>query len=425
MVAYRIDLGVGDTIGNRYRIEQKIGTGSYGDVFRVMDSERGQLAALKLQRLWEVAGDLHENLLIRFEQEYHTARIESEYLVHAVDHGLLEGNPYLVMEYCHQGDLSNLIGKNDVRLPRFAHDILMGLHALHAEGKVHRDLKPENVLVKDNGVAALTDFGIIGDRNHRVSARGLFSRRPKQVFGTYLYMSPEQADRKAGGVTYLPTVDLFSFGVMMYELLTGVYPFGRLESFDDLETYQENARRGRWNGDVLRDAPGGRVWFPVIERCLAADYRRRYQDAREVLQDLRSLYEEETSLNRLRSQHLSRSSHINRLVVMQGLNAGSTYYPQLMLQGGARMLRIGREKDNDILINECFETYASRYHATLEFLPDSGCWCIRDGQWRTEQRQWVLSANGTYVNSSMVNARGLRLYTGDIVTVGEVKIKVE
>lgn len=310
MVAYRVNLGVGDTIGHRYRIERKIGTGSYGDVFRVMDTERGRLAALKLQRLWEVAGNLHENLLTRFEQEYHTARIESEYLVHALDHGLLEGNPYLVMEYCRQGDLSALIGKNDVRLPRFAHDILMGLHALHAEGKVHRDLKPENVLVKDNGVAALTDFGIIGDRNHRVSARGLFSRRPKQVFGTYLYMSPEQADRKGGGVTYLPTVDLFSFGVMMYELLTGAYPFGPLESFDDLEAYQENARRERWNSEALRDVPGGSVWLPVVERCLAADYRQRYQNTREVLQDLRSLYEVDSSMDWPKAQRFSRSPHL-------------------------------------------------------------------------------------------------------------------
>lgn len=425
MVAYRIDIAVGDTIDRRYRVEKRIGSGSYGDVFKVADTRSGRPAALKLQRLWDVMGELHDNLLRRFEQEYRTACIESDYLVHATDHGSIEGNPYLVMEYCGRGDLSALIGKGDGRLPRYAHDILMGLHALHSEGKVHRDLKPENVLIKDNGTAALTDFGIIGDRKHRVSARGLFSRRPKQVFGTYLYMSPEQADRKGGGVTYLPTVDIFSFGVMMYELLTGIYPFGRLESFADLEAYQENARRERWDGGALRAVSDGDAWYPLIERCLAADYSQRYQNVQEVLQDLRPLYKMAASADSLRRQSLSRSPYINRLVVTQGLNAGRVYMPWLMLQGGSRMLRIGREFDNDIMISEASETYASRYHATLEFNPVGRCWCIRDGQWRPEQRRWVLSTNGTYVNSTLVNAAGLRLYTGDIITVGEAKIKIE
>lgn len=425
MVAYRIDVAVGDTINRRYRVEKRIGSGSYGDVFKVSDTSSGGLAALKLQRLWEVMGELHENLLVRFEQEYRTACIESDYLVHATDHGTIEGNPYLVMEYCAQGDLSALVGKGDNRLPRFAHDILMGLHALHSEGKVHRDLKPENVLIKDCGNAALTDFGIIGDKKHSVSARNFFSRRPKQVFGTYLYMSPEQADRKGGGVTYLPTVDIFSFGVMMYELLTGLYPFGRLESFNDLDVYLENARKERWDRDALRSVSRGADWYPLIERCLMADYSQRYQNVQEVMQDLRPLYQEVASADSLRQRTLSRSPYIKSLVVTQGLNVGHRYIPWQMLQGGSRMLRIGREYDNDIMISEASGTYASRYHATLEFNPDGRYWVIRDGQWRPEQRRWVLSTNGTYVNSTLVNARGLRLYTGDIITVGEAKIKVE
>ena len=113
---------------------------------------------------------------------------------------------------------------------------MAGLHDLHSEGMVHRDLKPANVLIKNEGNAALTDFGTIGFRDvKRQSVKKFLSSRPKDMKGTPLYMSPEVADRKGGGVTYLPTVDIWSFGVMMYELLTdGAFPFGNIDNIDAL-----------------------------------------------------------------------------------------------------------------------------------------------------------------------------------------------
>lgn len=77
------------------------------------------------------------------------------------------------MEYCSGGDLTPYLGSGSSKIPLICQQILIGLHALHTRGKVHRDLKPENVLFKSNGIAALTDFGIAGDRNKRMTERNI------------------------------------------------------------------------------------------------------------------------------------------------------------------------------------------------------------------------------------------------------------
>ena len=234
MIADRLDIKPGDFLDGKYHVVKKVGSGSYGDVFKVKDSH-GNVYALKLLHLWDIISELREELIKKFEQEYKTAQIASKFLVHSIDHGIIRGNPYLVMEFCQNGDLDNLKQKDKNKVARIARDILEGLHALHSEGMVHRDLKPANVLIKDDGTAALTDFGAIGFRDvKRQSSKKFLSSRPKDMKGTPLYMSPEVVDRKGGGVTYLPTVDIFSFGVMMYELITdGSFPFGNIDKIED------------------------------------------------------------------------------------------------------------------------------------------------------------------------------------------------
>lgn len=425
MVAYRLDYRPGDVIDTKYRVIKKIGTGSYGDVFMV-DDARSNVFALKLLRLWEVSTDLHDSLNEKFKQEYLTAQISSNYLVHSLDFGIVQGNPYFLMEFCSKGDLSKLIGKDMSKLPGYAHDILEGLHILHSEGKIHRDLKLENVLIRDNGKAALTDFGVVGEMNKskRMTEVGWWKKRPKQIQGTPLYMAPEMADRVGGGVTYLPTVDLWSFGVMMYEILTaGSFPFGDIESIDDLPKYRERAKKGDWNVDVLKGYPYGSDWVFIINKCLEPDYRKRYQSALEVLQDMKPMI---GSLNpKYMNERLSRSSAISRFIITQGDNLGASYDLNSHLKDHVRMLRIGRELDNDIVLPESKNTYVSRYHFTLEKSRTGTYWTIRDGQWQKNIRQWVTSTNGTYLNATPVPENGLKVFTGDIITVGEYKIKVE
>ena len=202
-VPLRSDCHAGDLIEGRYRVECVLGEGAFGCVYKVVDATR-KMWALKLLRLWDVPADIRQQLVDRFEMEFKTGLIPSRNLVHSVDFGYLKGNPFIVMEFCDGGNLGSKIGDCNADITRYAKDILNGLSALHKEGKVHRDLKPENVLLKSDGTAVLTDFGISGDRNKRMTERNIFGK-PCQIFGTYAYMPPEQVNR--GRSTVLPTTD--------------------------------------------------------------------------------------------------------------------------------------------------------------------------------------------------------------------------
>ena len=227
----RCKFSVGDTIDGHYRVEKVLGEGTFGIVYSVCDYHNKHYA-LKLLRLWEVHPEIREGLVKRFDMEYETGLIESDYLVHSLHHGLVMGNPYIVMELCTGGDLITISEHSRLDLPRVANHVLQGLGALHSCGKVHRDLKPENVLLKSNGNYALTDFGISGDRNKRMTECNILGK-PQQIFGTYAYMPPEQLNPRKNA-TVLPTTDIFSFGVMMFQLITGELPFGRLNDEADL-----------------------------------------------------------------------------------------------------------------------------------------------------------------------------------------------
>jgi len=234
----RCDIQVGGDIGKKYTVEKLLGEGTFGKVFKVTDRQNRQVFALKLFKFWEMPADQRKGMLSRFLMEYETGQIKSNYLIHSVDYGYIKGNPYIVMEFCPNGDLFQLVSANQhVDLLKISRDILYGLKDLHSCGKVHRDLKPENVLIKSDGTAVLTDFGISGDRKKKITVTDLFGR-PTEITGTVIYMAPEQAKPKNREVTVLPTMDIFAFGVLIFQLITGEFPFGPLNSEDDMVLYR-------------------------------------------------------------------------------------------------------------------------------------------------------------------------------------------
>ena len=421
MVAFRIDLKEGSLVDDKYRIIKKLGSGSYGDVFLVQDQRRHY--AMKILRLFDEVSDLHEDLVRRFRQEYDTAKMPGEYFVHSFDYSEVKGNPYFTMEFCPNGDLAKFVGRKTELLPRLAHDILVGLYDLHSRGKIHRDLKPENVLIRENKSAALTDFGTVGDKNNKWSTKNLFGR-PRQRFGTPMYMAPEMNDLKGGGITYLPTIDIWSFGVMVYELLTGgMFPFGDPKNITEFAQYQVNAKKGIWSRQILRELPNGREWLPIIEKCLKANYQERCQNVLEILKDLEPLIG--TTGPEYPIECPSRSASISKIVITQGQDTGKVFRLYDIIEGRGRMVRVGRSVSNDIVLKDNEDTYVSRHHFTLEFSPDSRVWIIKDGQWIKEEHRWNSSTNGTFLNASPVTQRGQKLFTGDIVTAGEYKLIVE
>ncbi len=104
MIASRCDFPPGAIIDGRYRVEKTLGAGAFGKVFKVSDG--GRVYALKLLKLWEVDPEIRKQLVARFDMEFQTGRIDSPYLVHSFSNGMIEGNPYIVMEFCPNGDLT-------------------------------------------------------------------------------------------------------------------------------------------------------------------------------------------------------------------------------------------------------------------------------------------------------------------------------
>lgn len=423
-VAQRCSLSIGDNIDGRYSVTKVLGEGSFGKVYSVKDHYENQYA-LKLLKLWEVPPEIRESLITRFDMEFETARIDSDYLVHSISHGFLEGNPYIVMEFCPGGDLLNLYAKGSVDNTKVAKHVLMGLKALHNKGKVHRDLKPENVLIKSNGDFALTDFGISGDRNKRMTERNIVGK-PKQIFGTYAYMPPEQLNPRKDA-TVLPTTDIFSFGVMMFQLLTGELPFGPLDSERDLVPYLKHGKRGEWNQNLLNSTKKGREWYDLIEGCLIPDFHNRLQTTDAVLQLVP--HEQRISVKDVKIDFQTKITNGVLLRVMQGEEHGRIYKLDDLLRGECSILSMGRKDEgvyNDIAITEEDSSYISRKHCTLELDYEIGSWIIRDGQWdRNYTGGWKRSTNGTYVNSKEVNVNGMVFSPGDIISIGDTKLRVE
>lgn len=453
----RVDISPGDYIDRKYRVDKLLGEGTYGQVYKVRANN--VVYALKLLKLWEVLVSERAGLLKRFNREFDTGRIPSAYLVHSVGKGIWEGNPYILMEYCSGGDLMAATQKDaHLDIGAVAEDILYGLKDLHQCGKIHRDLKPENVLLKADGRAVLTDFGIAGDQNNRISrmdCKGNLLER----FGTYAYMPPEQINpsRKNRTATVLPTSDIFSFGVMMYQVLTGEFPFGELNSNQDLCRYIDNVKKGKWNRELLnRIAP---KWFPAIDGCLRPKFSERHQSVDKILPLIpdgvhRKQYQKpkyEISLNVV---------HGTLLRVMEGEEYGRVYkLDELgskldeMTSLQTRVITVGRKDDdvyNTLKIMETESSYVSRCHCTIEQDLRTEKWLIRDGQARVDchiakrsavlfpcricsaaclihkrRLEWHRSLNGTYVNSKEVDSDGTYFTPGDIISIGGVKLRVE
>ena len=442
----------GDMIDGRWRMLSLLGEGTFGRVFKV--SGRDDVTyALKLLKLWEIPLKDRENLRKRFEREYETGLIECPYLVHSRDKGIVGGNAYFVMDYCPGGDIRRAAMAGRLDLALIARQIMTGLRELHANGKVHRDLKPENVLLHDYNHAKLTDFGISGDRNNRLTQRGA-AGESGQRFGTVAYMPPEQINPSNYNITVLPTTDIYSFGVMMYRLITGSLPFGSLNSAADMATYTANSLNGRWDRRRLLSVERGYEWLPVLEGCMAPDYRRRLQSADAVIA---LLPKPQSSLPPIPDippvpRFKTDISQGILLRVTHGEQQGTVFRLPELFTNRVNIINIGREGDvwNHIVIKEQETNFISRRQCTIEFDAASRRWTIRDGQFRincaiglrqpdiypcrtctafcepaARQMVWCTSVNGTYVNSRSVGHEGHVLVAGDIITIGDVKMRVE
>jgi tetratricopeptide (TPR) repeat protein/predicted Ser/Thr protein kinase len=245
-----------------------------GAVYKARDREVDREVALKVIRP-ELAG--HPDVLRRFKQELILARqVTHKNVVRIFDLGEAEGAKFISMEYIDGRDLHSVLGERGKLPPEEAmgivEQICQGLEAAHSEGVVHRDLKPKNIILDKNGRVAVMDFGIARSRE----LSGL--TQTGDLIGTPEYMSPEQAK----GEEIDSRSDLFSLGIIFYELLTGKTPFEATTPAASLvKRIQERAIP-----PVKLDPAIPKFVNDIVVRCLEIDPQRRYASAREILQDL-------------------------------------------------------------------------------------------------------------------------------------------
>jgi serine/threonine-protein kinase len=215
-MAAEAELRAGETVG-RYRLEEMLGEGAVGIVFRAVREPNGETVALKILRR-ELSHD--ETFVRRFLHEARTAHaVQQRHLVEVIEAGEADGRYYLATTYVAGGSLSDRL-EAERRLPihdavRIAAEVGAGLDALHRAGLVHRDVKPSNVMLEEGRTALITDFGLAKGPAYTVLTR------PGQVLGTLDYLAPELI----GGAEATPASDFYAFGCVVYECLVGAPPF--------------------------------------------------------------------------------------------------------------------------------------------------------------------------------------------------------
>jgi serine/threonine-protein kinase len=207
-------------MGERYQLQESIGRGGMATIYRGRDLQMDRVVAIKVLR--EVY-NINPKFVQRFQLEAKAASaLTHPNIVQVYDYGQTEGKYYIVMELVEGTDLGHYLRSKGVldtdRSVIIAHDVALGLGAAHRRGIVHRDVKPRNILVGHDGSIKLTDFGIVSVYKdidpERLTTTGM-------TLGTVHYFAPEQAQ----GEIVSPAADVYSLGIVMYEMLTGRLPF--------------------------------------------------------------------------------------------------------------------------------------------------------------------------------------------------------
>ena len=264
----------GTEIGSRYRVVQLLGRGGMGAVYRVWDEELNRDVALKLIRP-EIAADA--DVIERFKREIQlSSRVTHKNVLRVYDLGEADGTRFLTMQFVEGRDLSSLIKElGPLPVPRLIslfRQICKGLQAAHEQGVVHRDLKPQNIMVEGTDNLLITDFGLA--KNLGASAMTEMGA----LMGTPAYMSPEQVRGQAVD----KRSDIYSLGVILYEMASGKTPFAGGSVFEVMMRRLSTPPRPL--GDLNPAIPA--YLRKIVERCLAVEASARYQSVEEILADL-------------------------------------------------------------------------------------------------------------------------------------------
>jgi beta-lactam-binding protein with PASTA domain/tRNA A-37 threonylcarbamoyl transferase component Bud32 len=265
---------VGRILNSRYELEQLIGTGGMAEVYRARDNLLGRTVAVKILHP-QFAKD--PVFIERFRQEAQAAaNLNQTNIVNVFDWGIEDSTYYIVMEFVQGRDLKSIIVQGGPLMPERAVEIAMaiclGLDTASAHGIVHRDIKPQNIIVTGDGQIKVMDFGIAR------TAGGSAMTQTGTIMGTAQYISPEQAQGRPAD----PRSDLYSLGIVLYEMLTGKVPFNGENpvAIAYKHVREDPLAPSLLNPDISPELEA------VVMKALAKNPENRYQSAMEMRSDL-------------------------------------------------------------------------------------------------------------------------------------------
>ncbi|MGC2389918.1 MAG: serine/threonine-protein kinase, partial [Candidatus Acidiferrum sp.] len=269
-----VQLNPGTSIGSRYEIVRLLGQGGMGAVYQAHDRELERQVAVKVIRADMAA---NPEILRRFKQELILARqITHKNVIRIFDLGQADGIKFITMEYIEGENLQSVLRRKKKLDPAEAANIIAqvcrALEAAHAEGVIHRDLKPQNIMLDKSGRAYVMDFGIAR------SMLGAGMTQTGALIGTPDYMSPEQAK----GQTLDARSDLFSVGIIFYEILSGQVPFDADTTMGKL--WKRTNEPARPLGELDKAIP--QPLSDIVRKCLEIDPQKRFGSTTELLQQI-------------------------------------------------------------------------------------------------------------------------------------------
>jgi eukaryotic-like serine/threonine-protein kinase len=269
-----VQLTPGTSIGSRYEIVRLLGQGGMGAVYQAHDKELERQVAIKVIRADMAA---NPEILRRFKQELILARqITHKNVIRIFDLGQADGIKFITMEYIEGENLQAVLRQKKKLAPAEAANVLAqvcrALEAAHNEGVIHRDLKPQNIMLDKTGRAYVMDFGIAR------SMLGSGMTQTGALIGTPDYMSPEQAK----GQTLDARSDLFSIGIIFYEMLSGQVPFDADTTMGKL--WKRTNESARPLDELDRSIP--KALSDIVRKCLEIDPQKRYASAGDLLRQI-------------------------------------------------------------------------------------------------------------------------------------------
>jgi serine/threonine protein kinase len=398
-----------------YKLDEMVGAGGMACIYKAFDETLSRWVAIKVVPL-PSAGGAEEILLARFRQEARAiAALRHRNILTIYGYGEEAGWAYIVMEYVPGGSLKDRL---ETGKP-FSWDAALGvvipvsqaLAFAHERGVIHRDIKPANILMPQDDWPLLADFGLA--KMEHATRPNLTV--PGQVLGTMAYAAPEQIQE--GSID--ARVDIYSLGIVLYELLTARLPFHGESAFDFLM-----ARITDPPVPIQKANPNvPKIFIPVLDKALAQDPAKRYQTMAEMSQVLRE------ARDALRSSTVAEARPAKRRDQTELVHVSPSAEPALRLKIVASGLEIVPSRRSELTIGRAFKNVApdidlgpyggskagvSRQHSRL---------LLKDRQWFVED---LGSTNGTFVNGIKIAAnQPVSFKDGDLIRCGQIELELK